>query len=297
MRVKILFASCLILLASCSSDQSKLENKLFVESQPNNLKFIKNNITIRFDKDKNKSTWTNTSIIEKYTTPAIESINIEVNSNFKKYIYKLFNANIIEEYELNDLRKEKFNINDAFVISYKERGHTHRIIVGKIDTKLDRTYIVIDKKPKKVLLINKDLSFDFESVWFKRGFINIPPDKIKEVAIQPFVAGVNKKITKDIKVFNALADLYVENICPKSFETAEKFDITVALNDDNSFLWLELMRDKTTVCMRIEKAWYKIEELSEMAMNEKKFYATKKKGSRFKIPYSVWTTFQEALNN
>jgi len=295
MRVKILFASCLLLLASCSEDQSKLENRLFIESHPNNLKFIKNNKTIRFDR--NKSTWRNTYIIEKHTTSEVEEINIEVNSNFKKYIYKLFSASIIEEYELNDLRKEKFDINDSFVISYKDRGHIHRIIVGKIDTKLDRTYIVLHKEPKKVLLIDKNLSFDLESVWFKRDFINIPPDKIKEVAIQPFIAGKNKKITKDIKVFNALADLYVENICPKSFETAEKFDITVALNDDNSFLWLELMSDKTTVCMRIEKAWYKIEELSEMAVNENKFYATKKKGSRFKIPYSVWRTFQEALNN
>ena len=34
-------------------------------------------------------------------------IKIEVNSNFKKYMFNLLNTNIIEIYDSNKLRKEK----------------------------------------------------------------------------------------------------------------------------------------------------------------------------------------------
>ena len=60
--------------------------------------------------------------------------DIEVNSNFKKYMFNLLNSNIIEIYDSNKLRKEKFMGNEIFSITlYDGSNKIERIKVGKID--------------------------------------------------------------------------------------------------------------------------------------------------------------------
>ena len=63
---------------------------------------------------------------------------MEVNSNFKKYMFNLLNTNIIELYDSNKLRKEKFMGNELFSITlYNDTNKIEKIKVGKIDFRLD----------------------------------------------------------------------------------------------------------------------------------------------------------------
>ena len=84
--------------------------------------------------------------------------DIEVNSNFKKYMFNLLNTNIIEIYDSNKLRKEKFMGNELFSITLYNGSKTiERIKVGKIDFKLDRSYVISSKFPGKIIAVNKNL--------------------------------------------------------------------------------------------------------------------------------------------
>ena len=110
--------------------------------------------------------------------------DIEVNSNFKKYMFNLLNTNIIEIYDSNKLRKEKFMGNELFSITlYNGSKKIEQIKVGKIDFKLDRSYAISSKFPGKIIAVNKNLFYDFNNIWIDREFINIPDSKIKEVRV------------------------------------------------------------------------------------------------------------------
>ena len=116
-------------------------------------------------------------------------------------MFNLLNTNIIELYDSNKLRKEKFMENELFSITlYNDSKKIERINLGKIDFKLDRSYVTSSKYPGKIIVVNKNLLYDFNNIWIDREFINIPDSKIKEVRVVNNVTNVLKSIVKNFNL-------------------------------------------------------------------------------------------------
>ena len=87
---------------------------LIVISQFSNNKILEKNSLIQ-QIDFSKITFSSgisTNTFEKKNDVWRTYKDIEVNSNFKKYMFNLLNSNIIEIYDSNKLRKEKFMGNE-----------------------------------------------------------------------------------------------------------------------------------------------------------------------------------------
>ena len=207
---------------------------------------------------------------------------IEVNSNFKKYMFNLLNTNIIELYNSNKLREEKFMEKVLFSITlYNGSKKIEKIKVGKIDFKLGRSYLTSSKHPDKILVVNKNLLYDFNNIWIDREFVNIPDSRIKEVRV---VNNVTKVLTNK-RVLNSFTDLFSEKHCDlynknNSNKTLNGF---VIFKNDSSKLSFQInhyeYNQENFACLIIKKS-------TDAA---KKYIKTNKIMEEYRIPYAVWT--------
>jgi hypothetical protein len=208
--------------------------------------------------------------------------DIEVNSNFKKYMFNLLNTNIIEIYDSNKLRKEKFMGNELFSITLYNGSKTiEQIKVGKIDFKLDRSYAISSKFPGKIIAVNKNLFYDFNNIWIDREFINIPDSKIKEVRV---FNNVTNNLTSK-RVLNSFTDLFSEKHCDlynknKANKTLNGF---VIFKNDSSMLSFQInhyeYKQENFACLIIKKT----------TDTANKYVKRNKIMEEYRIPYAVWT--------